>query len=219
MFEEFFSGIEISDCEMFYLAEELKLQQVIGLGVDYESMNQEDKTELKQTAYELLEKHNAIQMDFSGNTNINSDYADVMKKFEFPNNCTIFQHIDLVKKETSLRKVYLNNDEWVGLDYFDDGICDVYNLGDLEATNKFIFLDVCIDASGETKESIEFSSMEELQEKTVEIAILSSYIMQDEYYAVTTLIFSKLEDGVWYVTDSQDDNRVNLSPVTELIRI
>ena len=221
MFEEFYLNIELTDAEIFFLAKELDLNQIIGLGFDYESMSKEMKNAIKQESYDLFEKQQALQMDFSGNTIVADSYASVIKSFEYPAYCRIVQQVDAEKKESYMRKVYSDNGEWIALDYIAENVCHVYKLPDANNANSFLFGNINIDAQNEPSEQqIVFSSIAKLYDNASKLFVVTEYILKGNSYEAVQKIYANLINKGWYIVDlSSTETSVILNPVTELVKI
>lgn len=221
MFNEFYSNIELTDAEIYFLAKELNLQQIIGLGFDYQEMNTEMKNAVKQESYDLFEKQGALQMNFSGKTMVNDEYADIVKSFEHPVYCGIVQHIDICKKASSMRKVYLNDGVWTALDYIEENVCCVYRFPDKNKSNSFLFANINIDAVEDfSDKQVVYSSIDKLSENSTDILITTEYILKNDVYEAIQQIYAKLNNGNWYFSELvSDETNIILSPVTELVKI
>ncbi|MCH5314360.1 MAG: hypothetical protein J1E81_00495 [Eubacterium sp.] len=221
MFEENFKNIELTNGEIFFLAAELKLEKIIGLGIDYEAMNKETKMEFKQESYDWLQKHEAIQMDFSGNTVVNNNYATVIKAFEKPERCVIVQHKDVKNDISDMRKIYLNNSIYTALEYVDENVCQVYEFSNGLDSNKFILFNLNIDVKDENAskpDSKNFETVEAVIKESKEFAIITEYVLRNGNYQYIESIYVNISD-VWYYLESDNENNINANPVTEEVTI
>lgn len=220
MFEEFYKNIELTDAEIYFLAKELEMNQIIGLGFDYESMNKEMKNTIKQESYDLFEKQQALKMDFSGNTTVNEDYANVVKSFEFPNYCGIVQHVGMSKEVSALRKVYCNDNKWTALDYERENLCSIYVLPDKKHANDFLYFNLNIASNDKNNTVVTFDSLEKLKQVADDIVATTEYIKNGNTYKVIQRIFVNVKNMDWFEADvKSEETNIILIPFKDLVKV
>ncbi|MGN1419680.1 MAG: hypothetical protein ACI4W6_10155 [Acutalibacteraceae bacterium] len=220
MFEENFKNIELTDGEIYFLAGELKLGQIVGLGIDYAGMNKEMKMSFRQESYDLLEKHEAIQMDFSGNTTVDTNYASVVKAFEKPEHCFVVQHKDMKTDISDMRKIYLNDGIYTALEYVDENVCRVYQFDNVSDSNQFLLFNLHIDAKLTEHAEVNFEkykSVEEIIDDCNEFAIITEYVRVNDTYKCIEYIYVNMSDE-WYYLEG-DENNIHVNPVTEQVTV
>ena len=221
MFEENYKNIELTDGEIFFLATELKLEKLIGLGIDYGTMNKETKMAFKQESYDWLQRHEAIQMDFSGNTVVNNNYATIIRAFENPLRCIIIQHKDVKNDVADMRKIYLNNGVYTGLEYVAENVCQVYEFDNGIDSNDFLLFNLNIDVKEESdteQDPKKYENIETVLDECKEYAIISEYVLRNGRYDFIELVYVNISDS-WYYLESVSDEHINANPVTEKVTI
>lgn len=218
MFEDNFIDIYLTDAEIYYLAEEMKLEKLIGVGIDFELLSKEEKIAIKQDSYDLLEKQIALQMNFSGETTVDEKYANIVKRFENPDYCAILQEWKADDDTSSQRKIYKNGDLWTGLDYFNVAASFVLEFDNEDDVNKFFFNGETFSGDNDAEE-IEFETIDKGLEAISEFKIIYEFIKTEETYEFVQVAYAKYEDA-WYIVQSEEESeRITLMPVVNIVTL
>lgn len=210
MFENNFSGIYLDDFIACFLAEELEMKQIIGIGLEFNTLNKEMKNEIKQECYDFMLKNAIISMDFSGNTIVNYDYKGIIECFEFPEYCCIVQETDNEKNQSFQRKIYKNADIYIGLDYTDESSNAVYKFDNIEDAEKFSFLNLEM-YSENFDEKLKMFAIEDLEKEinsAKKCVIVTEYIPTDDTYEAIQKIYILKDD--WYEIIGDNDGQTFL---------
>lgn len=225
MFEDNYLNITLNDAEVYFLAQEAKLKQIIGLGIDYEAINKETKVELKQQVYDSLEKKALLQMDFSGNSTVEESTAKILKEFEKPQRCMVYQFHNNTEDFSTMRKVYDNSRNYLALEYFTQNDFGLYRLEHDCDIDAFLFAEERIDAVEiEENAEIQFAeekidNIEQAVEESQCFAIVTDfqYLPENDTYAFSQCAYLKISD-IWYYMETKGDEDISIHPVTELVR-
>jgi hypothetical protein len=222
MFDEYYTNVDLTVGEIYFLAKELNMEQIVGFGIDFDSLNKETKNELKAESYELFEKQKAIQMNFTGDTIVSPKYMKVIKSLEFPEQCSIIQHCDLSNNKSSTRHIYFNDDIWTAFDCISNECYSVYLLPNSEIANDFLFCNIKIDANEnqEELEEIKLNNVDELYKIATDIVVITEYFKDEGTYRFVQTAFAKIINKGWFgVVMPNNDESIVLNCVTELIRV
>lgn len=212
MFEENYKEMELTDAEIYFLAKELKLNQIIGLGFDFDSMNKELKVGLKQESYDLFAEQKALKMDFFGNTTVNENYEKIIKAFEYPDFCGIVQHLNIADNSSFMRKAYKNGGAWTALDYVGENLSSVYEFNSSEEASAFLFYGVTIDENANDIH-ISFENIEAMRNAARDLVIFTEYKKENENdYSVLQKVLVFIDGKGWFTADSGDEGKVELIP-------
>lgn len=210
MFEDSFSGIYLDDFIAYFLAEELEMKQIIGIGLEFNTLNKEMKNKIKQECYDFMLKNAMISMDFSGNTIVNYDYKEIIECFESPEYCCIVQEMDNENNQSLQRKIYKKADKYIGLDYADESSNAVYEFDNIKDAEKFSFLNLEM-YSENIDEELKMFAVEDLEKEinsAKKCVIVTEYISSDDTYEAIQKIYILKDD--WYEIIGDDDGQAFL---------
>lgn len=214
MFEENFKNVFFNDFMIYFLAKEAELRQIIGIGLDFDTLNKELKNEIKQECYDFMLKNEIISMDFSGKTIINDSYKKYITMFENPQYCCIVQEIDNEKNCSYQRKIYKDHDLYIGLDYETESDSALYEFNDHRDAGQFAFLNLDIRSvltGNDDLAAIPFAFSEDEISKARQCVIVTEYIPKEETYETIQSIYIRKDD--WYEIITDDANNTSLSKV------
>lgn len=213
MFTDSFTNIFLDDYVIYFLAKELSLEQLIGIGVEFDTLNKELKNEVQQKCYDFMLENGILSMDFGGNTTVDESYKEIVTCFESPEYCCIVQETDSVENASRQRKVFKSNGKYIGLDYTDEITCAVYKFDEMSTANRFAFLDLNI-YSKSTAEDLQAITVENI-EKEIQAAkkcvIVTEYIAADETYEAIQKVYVLKDD--WYEIEANENGQAALRTV------
>lgn len=219
MFEEYYTGIDLTDAQIYYLAIELKLQQIVGVGIDIDSLNPEMKTLVKSQCYDSFEAEKIIQMNFSGNVTVKEPYATYIKNMEHPNYCVVVQITDFVNETNQMQKLYLNEDKWMGLSFIDENSAGFFEFSANELAQKFVFAENEIYSKNIVDdESIEYiDNIDTVISKSDKLIVVTEYQRTKESYETIQKIYVYINNDWKEVQEI--DNQISLVPITSNVTI
>ena len=219
--EQYFKNIGLTDIEIYYLAKELGLKQIVGLEIDYDSLNKETKNEAHQICYDFFKEHNILEMDFSGDTVVDEQYAQIITAFEDPEYCCVLLHYNKETNESACRKIYKNGDVWTALDYFASEKSAVFVFPDENTANEFMFDPVQIKAAPnvsdlpEDKTAYLIADYASFAEHTSQTVMLTEYTQKDGEHIAQQKLYVE-QNNVWYELQCADETFTKI-PVTQTI--
>lgn len=213
MFETNFQKVFLDDFVVYFLANELELQQLIGIDVDFNTMNKELKNEVKQECYDFMLKNEIISMDFGGNTVVEDKYKELIKAFEYPEYCCIVQTVDNENDQSGQRKIYSSNNAYIGLDYVDESSSAVYKFDNEQDANSFAFLDLNIYSNqiDDHMNGIAISDLEKEINSAKKCVIVTEYIMAQDSYESLQKVYILKDD--WYEAETDENEQIVLCKV------
>lgn len=208
MFEENYTGISFYDIGTYFLAQEMKKSQIIGMDFDFASLDDNAKVQVKLESYDYFRDNNILEMDFSGESSVSKMYSDMVSALESPDYCAVVQYADNRNGNTYKRKVYLNNSVWTAFDYFNESHFDIYTFdNDLQA-NKFAFIGIDITESSHEEEKVH--DLERLFNESDDVVIITEYSKDSGKYNVSVSVYVN-KNGVWSVLNDIDEITVKSS--------
>ena len=204
MFDNNYTNIELYDGEIFFLAVELGLSRLIGLEIDYPSMNAETKNAFKQESYQLLNEHAAVKMDFSGKTAVNDRFAEIVRAFENPDYCAVIQVSNNSEKTSEMRKIYLNGGKYTALDYVEENLSQIYEFEEKNDARAFLKGGISFKAS-DAQVPDSGAAVEDLLSSCYEFFVLFEYKKTvNGYDHYESLCFK--QDNAWFrIVNNTDD--------------
>lgn len=214
MFADNFTNIFLDDYVIYFLAKELNLEQIIGIGVEFDTLNKEIKNEVKQKCYDFMLQDGIISMDFFGNTTIGDAYKEIVTCFESPEYCCIVQETDSEEKASRQRKIYKGNGKYIGLDYTDEITCAVYKFNEMQAANSFAFLQLNMHSksTAEDLKSIPTENIEKEINEAKKCVIVTEYIASDKMYEAIQKVYVLKDD--WYEIEAYENGQAALKKVS-----
>ncbi len=218
MFEKNYVGIDLSIPELYFLAKELGLNRLMGMGFDFDTISQEAKTTIKNETYNLLNEKKALEMNFLGETTVNPKYAEIAKFVDSPDYCAV-----IIEKEGDINRIrymYRIENETVCFDT-DENVLITYKFNDNVSADQFMLYGCNVDVSDIEEEYKEFNlkTGEDVINGSSKFVSFNEFIKESEAYKLVSISFSKREDSVWYVVEGDEEKGYTLSQVTEQLRI
>lgn len=210
MFADNFTNIFLDDYVIYFLAKELNLEQIIGIGVEFDTLNKEIKNEVKQKCYDFMLQDGIISMDFGGNTTVGDAYKEIVTCFESPEYCCIVQETDSEEKASRQRKIYKSNGKYIGLDYTDEITCAVYKFEDIQTADRFAFLNLDIHSNSTDMDfkPIAAENAEKEISEAKKCVIVTEYIVSNAIYEAVQTVYVQKDD--WYAMEANENGQAIL---------
>ena len=217
MFEENFTGIAVDDFILYFLAKELKLTQIIGTGIDFDTMKKELKNEIKQECYDFMVKNDILSMDFSGNTNVNEPYRTIVSSLETPDCVCIIQEIDNENDRSGQRKLCFRNGKILAFDYLDKSGSAVYEFDDREKAEAFFFGKLTIVTQNPEEAVRTIDSTQDVVNAAERCIMITEYHKTGDTYEAAQRIYVLTDD--WHELQEDENGRCILAPIITQISI